>query len=321
MRISLLSTLALALSAPAFAADPGKADVCHWDDTTGTASVITISTKAVAAHIANHGDSLAAVYFEDADADGFGDAAGATDRCPNAGFVGNNTDCDDTDAAVNPGAAEVPYDGIDNDCAVGTRDDDLDDDGFDQAEDCDDDDAAVNPGAEDVCDDGIDNNCSGVIDEDCADDCPCFTAADIDAAYARHLAFSSEYSDYSYNTTYCQEYDYNDAGWYGYYQNSTEIWFNAFAGDFSTDYYHYYYSGYEGAYSGFYGVTYGYNDYGYETTYCNGYTSEYAWDGVNYTDAYTNNFQYVTDEQAAACEAVVSDWAADNALECYVYTY
>src|SRR5687768_9887078 len=48
-------------------------------------------------------------------------------------------DCDDSDAAV--GGAEVPYDGLDNDCDEGTLDDDLDSDGFVLAEDCDDQDA------------------------------------------------------------------------------------------------------------------------------------------------------------------------------------
>ena len=60
----------------------------------------------------------------------------------------NNTaaDCDDTDAAVNPGATEVPYNGIDDDCNPLTLDDDLDSDGFDIANDCDDTDATVNEG-------------------------------------------------------------------------------------------------------------------------------------------------------------------------------
>jgi hypothetical protein len=61
----------------------------------------------------------------DADEDGYPDA----------------TDCDDDDPAVHPDTAEVPYDGIDNDCDPATVDDDLDGDGYLAAADCDDDDA------------------------------------------------------------------------------------------------------------------------------------------------------------------------------------
>ena len=60
---------------------------------------------------------------------------------------------------------EVPYDGVDNDCAGGDLTD-LDDDGFDSVlveggEDCDDGDPAVNPDAEEVPYDGVDNDCAG----------------------------------------------------------------------------------------------------------------------------------------------------------------
>ena len=77
----------------------------------------------------------------------------------------NTVDCDDSDAGVYPGAAEVPYDGIDNDCAAGTPDDDLDADGAPRATDCDDADPARSPAASEVCD-TIDNDCDGLIDAD-----------------------------------------------------------------------------------------------------------------------------------------------------------
>ncbi|CAH0999302.1 hypothetical protein LEM8419_00600 [Neolewinella maritima] len=55
-------------------------------------------------------------YYADADGDTYGDPATATQLCaPQAGFVTNATDCDDTDAARNPGAAEI-CDGVDNNC-------------------------------------------------------------------------------------------------------------------------------------------------------------------------------------------------------------
>lgn len=73
-------------------------------------------------------------------------------------------DCDDAAASVYPGAVEVPYDGIDQDCADGDVVD-LDADGYDAVEaagdDCDDADAAIHPGVEDVPYDGIDQDCSG----------------------------------------------------------------------------------------------------------------------------------------------------------------
>lgn len=77
-------------------------------------------------------------------------------------------DCDDNDDQTYPGAEEVPYDGIDQDCN-GFDLLDFDQDGFDSAdyggEDCDDDDASVYPGAEDV-ENGIDDDCDGELDEE-----------------------------------------------------------------------------------------------------------------------------------------------------------
>ncbi|MDP2310706.1 MAG: MopE-related protein [Pseudomonadota bacterium] len=47
-------------------------------------------------------------WYTDADADGYGDPLTAVETCtPEAGLVPDGTDCDDADAGVNPGAAEV----------------------------------------------------------------------------------------------------------------------------------------------------------------------------------------------------------------------
>ena len=56
--------------------------------------------------------------YSDADGDGYGDPANSTTTCDGsipAGYVSNDTDCDDTEPAVHPGATEV-CDGIDDDC-------------------------------------------------------------------------------------------------------------------------------------------------------------------------------------------------------------
>ncbi len=62
-------------------------------------------------------EGVTRVFFLDADGDGFGDPATPTDACDApSGHVSDATDCDDTDATVHPGAAEVCGDSIDDDC-------------------------------------------------------------------------------------------------------------------------------------------------------------------------------------------------------------
>src|SRR5205085_990199 len=55
-------------------------------------------------------------FYRDTDNDGFGDSTKTKLACAKpAGYAMASTDCDDTKAAVHPGAAEV-CDHIDNDC-------------------------------------------------------------------------------------------------------------------------------------------------------------------------------------------------------------
>jgi hypothetical protein len=61
-------------------------------------------------------------------------------------------------------AAEVPYDGVDNDCNPATPDDDLDADGLVAADDCDDADATL--GGAEVPYDGLDNDCDAATPDD-----------------------------------------------------------------------------------------------------------------------------------------------------------
>ncbi len=134
------------------------------------------------------------IYFKDEDGDGYGQSDEFIEICQTISPEGYSTlsdDCDDTNAAINPGATEI-CDNIDNNCD-GSIDENLplftyyvdeDNDGYGNSidfiqicsasppsgystldTDCNDLDASIHPASEEICDD-IDNNCNGVIDED-----------------------------------------------------------------------------------------------------------------------------------------------------------
>ncbi|MCB9759359.1 MAG: FG-GAP repeat protein [Alphaproteobacteria bacterium] len=59
----------------------------------------------------------ASTWYADADADTYGDSASTTQACSQpAGYVSDNSDCDDAASTTNPGADEICADAADNDC-------------------------------------------------------------------------------------------------------------------------------------------------------------------------------------------------------------
>ncbi len=109
----------------------------------------------------------APMWYGDRDGDGSGGATGFGVMACEApeGHVADTLDCDDDDRDVYPGAAETPYDGVDDDCD-GSDLTDVDGDGGVAIEaggdDCDDRDGATHVGAaEGWGDDGADNDCDG----------------------------------------------------------------------------------------------------------------------------------------------------------------
>ncbi len=116
----------------------------------------------------DEGASDAATWHPDEDGDGYGEAGGAVVRCDSPGRAFSNTadDCDDADPYSYPGATEVEYDGVDQDCS-GADLDDLDGDGYANADDCDEGDAAVHPGAAERWANAFaDDDCDGALDQD-----------------------------------------------------------------------------------------------------------------------------------------------------------
>ncbi|NNK90367.1 MAG: T9SS type A sorting domain-containing protein, partial [Saprospiraceae bacterium] len=130
-------------------------------------------------------------YYLDEDNDGFGNSSFPLDTCleiPPAGFIDNDSDCNDSMSSINPVSQEV-CDGIDNNCS-GLIDDglplnsyyfDADNDGFGNINikidtcisvppagyvsdnsDCNDNVNEINPQVNEICD-AIDNDCDGIL--------------------------------------------------------------------------------------------------------------------------------------------------------------
>jgi hypothetical protein len=128
-------------------------------------------------------------FYRDADSDGYGDPDNTSQATSApAGYVEDNTDCDDGSNSVHPGAPEAANE-VDDNCN-GEVDEgvqppttffrDADNDGYgdpaisqttfapgyvDNNTDCDDGRSATNPGAQEVVGNNIDDNCNGQTDE------------------------------------------------------------------------------------------------------------------------------------------------------------
>ncbi len=62
-------------------------------------------------------EGVKTTYYRDADGDGYGNSLLTTQACTApTGYVTNNTDCNDGNASVYPGAVEVCGNGIDDNC-------------------------------------------------------------------------------------------------------------------------------------------------------------------------------------------------------------
>jgi hypothetical protein len=133
-------------------------------------------------------EDLVDTWYSDSDADGYGAASKARTGCdPGSGWAADDTDCNDSNAQVNPGSLEL-CNGIDDDCDGGIDEPDAEDarvwypdadsDGYGDASaptracspldgqvedstDCNDELATVHPGATEIVGDGIDQDCSG----------------------------------------------------------------------------------------------------------------------------------------------------------------
>ncbi|HYV94460.1 MAG TPA: GEVED domain-containing protein [Chitinophagales bacterium] len=131
-------------------------------------------------------------YYADGDGDTYGNPNSSLAACSQlTGYVTNNTDCNDANAAIHPGVTEVCSNAVDDNCN-GSVDEgcitytyyaDTDNDSYGNpnnsitsssptppagyvtnSTDCNDTNTAVHPGAADVCN-SIDDNCNGTTDE------------------------------------------------------------------------------------------------------------------------------------------------------------
>lgn len=158
-------------------------------------------------------EGLGQTLYADADGDGYGDENTSQESCEALlGWVLNADDCDDTDPAFHPGAAEADCtDPADYNCDGSVGYADGDGDGWAACQECDDGAADINPAADETCDE-VDNNCNGTIDEDSAIDAATwYLDADGDTYGSSKSAFERQACEqpegYSDNNLDCDDLD------------------------------------------------------------------------------------------------------------------
>jgi alpha-tubulin suppressor-like RCC1 family protein len=174
--------------------DGDSGSITTIDDSESCAPFTGVSDNAADCDDTDPSLNSGVTWYPDSDADGYGDPIGGSSCTPaNADDVTDNTDCNDLDDTVYPGADEI-CDGKDNDCDTLTDDEDddsvgqttwyedIDEDGYGDvtqmsvactqpagyvvdSTDCDDLDSDSYPTSTEVCD-GRDNDCDNDIDDD-----------------------------------------------------------------------------------------------------------------------------------------------------------
>ena len=120
-----------------FAVNPGATEICDLIDNDCDTQIDDNDSSV--------DTSTGSTFFRDADSDTFGNASNTTMSCSvPAGYVTDNTDCDDADASKKP---------VDSDA-----------DGVDACTDCDDNNNQNYPGNREICD-SLDNDCDGIADD------------------------------------------------------------------------------------------------------------------------------------------------------------
>ncbi|MFZ5482309.1 MAG: MopE-related protein [Myxococcota bacterium] len=160
---------------PFFACAPTDGSVANHDDCDDADAAVNPDAAEVCNGVDDDcadgvDDGLLGSMYADADGDGHGDADSPVESCEEGeGVSALGDDCDDTDAAVFPGADEPDCtDPTDYNCdgSVGYADED--EDGWAACAECDDGNARIRPDANEACN-AADDDCDGEIDEPGAD--------------------------------------------------------------------------------------------------------------------------------------------------------